>query len=152
MCIMLLSKSNNIDFQEIHILHIPYSRLFTQNITSAILYERGSSSLLVKISLFRSVPIPSYALPRKRRTKETMFRDWTGSTLLFSTTVRFCDIKQRQNCSFLTSSSIAIKSLTIRSSGVLLETGRVFLMSSNCGSKPIWKFLAKLPIYYIRCS
>ena len=53
-----------------------------------------------------------------------------GSTLLFSTTARFCDIKRRRNCSFLTSSSIAITSLTIRSSGVLLETGRVFLMSS----------------------
>ena len=51
-----------------------------------------------------------------------------GSTLLFSTTAGFCDIKQRRNCSFLTSSSIAITSFTIRSSGVLLETGRVFLM------------------------
>ena len=51
-----------------------------------------------------------------------------GSTLLFSTTARFCDIKQRRNCSFLTSISIAITRLTIRSSGVLLETGRVFLM------------------------
>ena len=46
------------------------------------------------------------------------------STLLFSTTARFCDIKQRGNCSFLTSSSITITSFTIRSSG------RVFLMSS----------------------
>ena len=32
----------------------------------------------------------------------------TGSTLLFSTTVRFYDIKKRRNCSFLTSSSIGI--------------------------------------------
>ena len=31
----------------------------------------------------------------------------TGSTLLFSTTARFCDIKQRRNGSFLTSSSVA---------------------------------------------
>ena len=51
-----------------------------------------------------------------------------GSTLLFSTTARFYDIKQRLDCSFLTSKSIAITSLTIRSSGVLLETGCVFLM------------------------
>ena len=51
-----------------------------------------------------------------------------GSILLFSTTTRFCDIKQRRNCSFLTSSSIAITSVTVRSSGVLLETGHVFLM------------------------
>ena len=51
-----------------------------------------------------------------------------GSTLLFFTTARIWDIKQRRNCSFLTSSSIAIISLTIRSSGVLLETGRVFLL------------------------
>ena len=28
----------------------------------------------------------------------------TGSTVLFSTTARFCDIRQRRNCSFLTSS------------------------------------------------
>ena len=34
-----------------------------------------------------------------------------GSTLLFSTIARFCDIKQRRNCSFLTSSSIAITSV-----------------------------------------
>ena len=31
----------------------------------------------------------------------------TGSTLLFSTTTRFCDIKQKRNYSFLTSRSIA---------------------------------------------
>ena len=61
----------------------------------------------------------------------------TDSTLLFSTTTRFCDIKQRRNCSFLTSSSIAITSLTIRSSGVLLETGRgrVFVMRVIVGVK-----------------
>ena len=59
----------------------------------------------------------------------------TDSTLLFSTTTRFCDIKQRRNCSFLTSSSIVITSLTIRSSGVLLETGRVFVMRFIVGVK-----------------
>ena len=58
-----------------------------------------------------------------------------GSTLLFSTTTRFCDIKQRRNCSFLTSSSIAIRSITVRSSGVLLETGHVFLMRFIVGVK-----------------
>ena len=57
------------------------------------------------------------------------------STLLFSTTARFCDIKHRRNCSFLTSSSIAITSVTIRSSGVLLETGHVFLMRFIVGVK-----------------
>ena len=45
-----------------------------------------------------------------------------GRTLLFSTTTRFCVITKRRNCSFLTSSSIAITSVTVRSSGVLLET------------------------------
>ena len=64
-----------------------------------------------------------------------------GSTLLFSTTTRFCDIKQRRNCSFLTSSSITIASLTIRSSGVLLGTGRVFLMRFIVGVK---SYIAKL--------
>ena len=58
-----------------------------------------------------------------------------GSTLLFSTTARFCDIKQRRNCSFLTSISIAITSLTIRSSGVLVETGRVFFIRFIVGVK-----------------
>ena len=46
-----------------------------------------------------------------------------GSTLLFSSTARFCDIKKRRNCSFLTSISIAITSLTIRLSG---DGSRIF--------------------------
>ena len=58
-----------------------------------------------------------------------------GSTLMFSTTAQFCDIKQRRNCSVLTSISIAITRLTIRLSGVLLETGRVFLMRFIVGVK-----------------
>ena len=53
----------------------------------------------------------------------------TGSTLLFSTTTRFSDMKQKRNYSFLTSRSIAKTSYTIRSSGVLLQTGRVLLMT-----------------------
>ena len=53
----------------------------------------------------------------------------TGSTLLFSTTTRFSDMKQKRNYSFLTSRSISKTSYTIRSSGVLLQTGRVFLMT-----------------------
>ena len=59
----------------------------------------------------------------------------TGSTLLFSTTTRFCDMKQQRNYSFLTSRSIAKTSYTIRSSGVLLQTGRVFLMIFIVGVK-----------------
>ena len=59
----------------------------------------------------------------------------TGSTLLFSTTTRFCDMKQKRNYSFLTSRSIAKTSYTIRSSGVLLRTGRVFLMTFIVGVK-----------------
>ena len=51
----------------------------------------------------------------------------TGSTLLFSTTTRFSDMKQKRNYSFLTSRSIAKTSYTIRSSGVLLQTGRVLM-------------------------
>ena len=59
----------------------------------------------------------------------------TGSTLLFSTTTRFCDMKQKRNYSFLTSRSIAKTSYTIRSSGVFLQTGRVFLMTFIVGVK-----------------
>ena len=59
----------------------------------------------------------------------------TGSTLLFSTTTRFCDMKQKRNYSFLTSRSIAKTSYTIQSSGVLLQTGRVFLMTFIVGVK-----------------
>ena len=59
----------------------------------------------------------------------------TGSTLLFSTTTRFCDMKQKRNFSFLTSRSIAKTSYTIRSSEVLLQTGRVFLMIFIVGVK-----------------
>ena len=67
-----------------------------------------------------------------------LFRDWVrGRTVPFCSLqhTRFCDIKQRRNCSFLTSSAIAITSLTIRSSGVLLETGRVFVMRFIAGVK-----------------
>ena len=56
----------------------------------------------------------------------------TGSTLLFSTTTRFCDMKQKRNYSFLTSRSIAKTNYTIRSSGVLL---RVVLMTFIVGVK-----------------
>ena len=59
----------------------------------------------------------------------------TGSTLLFSTTTPFCDMKQKRNYSFLTSRSIAKTSYTIRSSGVLLQTGRIFLMTFIVGVK-----------------
>ena len=59
----------------------------------------------------------------------------TGSTLLFSTTTWFSDMKQKRNYSFLTSRSIAQTSYTIRSSGVLLQTGRVFLMTFIVGVK-----------------
>ena len=59
----------------------------------------------------------------------------TGSTLLFSTTTRFSDMKQKQNYSFLTSRLIAKRSYTIRSSGVLLQTGCVFLMTFIVGVK-----------------
>ena len=59
----------------------------------------------------------------------------TGSTLLFCTITRFCDMKQKRNYSFLTSRSIAKTSYTIRSSGVLLQTGRVFLMTFIVGVK-----------------
>ena len=59
----------------------------------------------------------------------------TGSILLFSTTTRFCDMKQKRNYSFLTSRSIAKTSYTIRLSGVLLQTGRVFLMTFIVGVK-----------------
>ena len=52
-----------------------------------------------------------------------------GSTLLFSATTRFCDMKQEQKYSFLTSRSIAKTRCTIQSSGVLLQTSRVFLMT-----------------------
>ena len=56
----------------------------------------------------------------------------TGSTLLFSTTTRFSDMKQKRNYSFLTSRSIAKTSYTIRSSGVLLQR---FLMTFIVGVK-----------------
>ena len=70
----------------------------------------------------------------------------TGSTLLFSTTTRFCDMKQKRNYSFLTSRSIAKTSYTIRSSGVLLQTGRVFLMTFIVGVKSYMEVSNKLPI------
>ena len=59
----------------------------------------------------------------------------TGSTPLFSTTTRFWDMKQKRNYSVLTSRSIAKTSYTIRSSGVLLQTDRVFVMTFIVGVK-----------------
>ena len=50
----------------------------------------------------------------------------TGSTLLFSTTTRFSDMKQKRNYSFLTSRSIAKTSYTIRSSGGVVTDGSRF--------------------------
>ena len=85
----------------------------------------------MKFSSLKSVPDPSYALPRRRRRRRRIPRlgTRTGSTLLFSATTRFCDMKQERKYSFLTSRSIAKTRCTIRSSGVLLQTGRVFLMT-----------------------
>ena len=87
----------------------------------------------MKFSSLKSVPDPSYALPRRRRRRRRRriprLGTRTGSTLLFSATTRFCDMKQERKYSFLTSRSIAKTRCTIRSSGVLLQTGRVFLMT-----------------------
>ena len=79
--------------------------------------------------------IPSYALSRRIITG---LGTRVGSTLLFSTTARFCNI----NCSFLSSRSIQT---TIRSSGVSV------LMTFIVGVKSysICKFVAKLPIMAI---
>ena len=57
----------------------------------------------------------------------------TDCTLLFSTTTRFYNMKQKRNCSFFTYRSIA--KTMIRSSGVLLQTGRVFLIIFIAGVK-----------------
>ena len=85
----------------------------------------------------------------------------TGSTLLFSTTTRFCDMKQKQNYSFLTSRSIAKTSYTIRSSGVLLQTGRVFLMTFIVGVKSYMEVsnetsdklqIKRIDDLYVKCS
>ena len=54
-------------------------------------------------------------MPRRRRPcSRTGYEDGQYPFVLY-TTARFYDIKQRRNCSFLTSSSIAITSLTMRS-------------------------------------
>ena len=50
----------------------------------------------------------------------------TGSTRLFSTTTRFCDMKQKRNYSFLTSRSIAKTSYTIRIVGSVVTDGSRF--------------------------
>ena len=52
----------------------------------------------------------------------------------FSTTVRFCDIKQRRNCSFLTSSSIAIKARSFVSDGSRIFNEFIVGVKSYMGS------------------
>ena len=65
----------------------------------------------MKFSLFKSVQVMLCQVEKDEEGDHVPgLGTRTGSTLFFSTTTRFCDIKQRQNCSFLTSSSIAIKS------------------------------------------
>ena len=87
----------------------------------------------MKFSSLRNVPVLSYACQEEEgeddRPLVPRLGTRTGSTLLFSITTRFSDMKQKRNYSFLTSRSIAKTSYTIRSSGVLLQTGRVFLMT-----------------------
>ena len=102
----------------------------------------ADSEAIGEIFILRNVPVLSYALPRRRRRRirrrpalVPRLGTRTGSTLLFSTTTRFSDMKQKRNYSFLTSRSIAKTSYTIRSSGVLLQTGRVFLMTFIVGVK-----------------
>ena len=68
----------------------------------------------MKFSFFKSVPIPSYALRQEEEGEGDHVPGLgtrAGSTLLFSTTARFCVIKQDEAAHFLTSSSIAITSL-----------------------------------------
>ena len=74
----------------------------------------------------------------------------TGSTLLFSTTTRFSDMKQKRNYSFLTSRSIAKTSYKTRSSGVLLQTGRVFLMTFIVGVKSYMEVSNETSDYYYK--
>ena len=68
------------------------------------------------------------------------------STLLFSTTARFCDIKQQRNCSytvfvFLFDSNNKLNDL------ILLEKAHVILMTFLVkGQNLIWNFLEKLLI------
>ena len=62
----------------------------------------------IRKRLFQAIGHCLKALPKRRPCSGLGTRK--GSTLLFSTTARFCDIKQRRNCSFLTSRSIAITS------------------------------------------
>ena len=68
-----------------------------------------------------------------------------GSTLSFSTTVRFCVIKQRTTK--ISSRSIKMIRYTIRSSEVSLEAVSVFLMTIHSRGQILYgSFRAKLPI------
>ena len=55
----------------------------------------------------KSVPVPSYALSERSRLNPGLGTT-VGSTLLFSITARFGDIKQQSNCLFSFSYSIQI--------------------------------------------
>ena len=95
---------------------VPYSTKVLNRLFSLRNPFRSILNLVVKFSSFKSFPIPSYEPARTRRIVPGPGTR-TGSTLLFSTTARFCDIKQIRNCSLLTSSSIAITRKTIGSLG-----------------------------------
>ena len=68
----------------------------------------------------------------------------SGFAVLFSTTTRFCDMKQKRNYSFLTSRSIAKTSFTIRSS---VTDGSRFLMIFIVGVKSYMEVSNETPSY-----
>lgn len=61
--------------------------------------------MLLQFSFLKSVPVPSYSWSRRSRIIPGLGTR-TGSTILFSITARFCDIKLRRKCSFLSFWSI----------------------------------------------
>ena len=81
------------------------------------------------------VPIPSYVWSRTRRTRNTWTGYESGKIVLFSTTTRFCDIKQTRNCFFDFFFYDDENKVSHPLSGVLLEARRVFLMTFIIGVK-----------------
>ena len=98
---------------------------------------------MVKFWSLKSVPVSSYELPRRRRRRrrrrrpapcsETGYENGQYTLVLYNHAVLRHETKTK--LLILTSRSIAKTSYTIRSSGVLLQMGRVFLMTFIVGVK-----------------
>ena len=89
-------------------IRVPFGMAESNNTIKHRLFDHRSSLEANSETMgHKSVPVPSYALSERSRLNPGLGTT-VGSTLLFSITARFGDIKQQSNCLFSFSYSIQI--------------------------------------------